>query len=192
MSDAALRNAEARRDTLAAQINTALQQVEEWRKDLRRTEAFITDWHTFAGTEAGPDSGDTETPKSLYRWDPPAGRNSSKEIVAGAAREIIKARGEPVSRTNLYEALIERGLRINGKEPLVVLSTMLWRMRDAVARVKGGGYWLAEVPYEPAGYIPGQLSVHGIMDKPLGEVAEPEERERSGSPEADPFSENGE
>lgn len=47
-----------------------------------------------------------------------------------------------------------RGLVINGKDPQMVLSTMLWRKRDQVARVNGGGYWLAEVPNEAAGYDP--------------------------------------
>ncbi|MER9063943.1 hypothetical protein [Mesorhizobium sp. M0698] len=74
--------------------------------------------------------------------------------LAERGRAIIRERNEPVSRTDLFKALTERGLTIAGTDPEMVLSTMLWRTRDRVARVKGGGYWLADVPNEAAGYFP--------------------------------------
>jgi hypothetical protein len=81
-------------------------------------------------------------------------RNSKKEEVADAAYEIIRERGEPVSRSDLYKELIARGLRIEGSDPEMVLSTMLWRMKDRVVRLKSGGYWLADEKNEAAGYDP--------------------------------------
>jgi hypothetical protein len=79
--------------------------------------------------------------------------------VAEAAREIISEAGEPVMRDVLYFLLAERGIHIHGKDPRMVLSTMLWRTNDQVVRLKGGGYWLADMPYEPAGYDPEEEAV---------------------------------
>jgi hypothetical protein len=191
MSDAALKNAEARRDAIAAQINAALQQIEEWRRELRIVEDFIRAWHSFAEMQSASAPG---SPIRNYVLVAPTGtfavdskeastsrsntgtrRNSKKEEVAEAAREIIKMAGDAVSRADLYQKLIERGLTIEGSDPEMVLSTMLWRMRDRVARVKGGGYWLAEIPNEKVGYVPNRdtATVDHLLNTPLDEVREP-------------------
>lgn len=54
--------------------------------------------------------------------------------------------------------LRERGLIIEGAEPETVLSTMLWRMRDAakIVHLKNVGYWTAEARWPPAHYIPNE------------------------------------
>jgi hypothetical protein len=52
--------------------------------------------------------------------------------------------------------LTERGLIIEGADPEMVLSTMLWRSKDRIVRLPKFGYWVAERPYVSAGYVPGQ------------------------------------
>ena len=77
-----------------------------------------------------------------------------KEEVAEAARSIIQERGEPVSRA-VFNALAERGVIISSEtDPEMVLSAMLWRMKDRVVRLKGGGYWLADAGYANDMQIP--------------------------------------
>lgn len=84
------------------------------------------------------------------------GGNSTKEEVAAAARTLIEARGKPIPRAVLYHALIDQGLKIQGKDPEMVLGTMLWRMKDHIVRLKTGGYWLAERPLPEGEYVNGQ------------------------------------
>lgn len=171
MSDKALENAMGRRDELAGRINQAQQQIDEWRRELGRVNQFIQEWHDFAGVPMPIDvtreparTGLVQLPMvppaqeevGVVDPDKPkrARNNSRKEEVAEGARAIITERGQPVLRADLLKALRERGYVIEGSDPDTVLSTMLWRMRDRVARVKTGGYWLAEVPCPDAGYEP--------------------------------------
>ena len=49
-------------------------------------------------------------------------------------------------------------MHVSGADPKMVVSTMLWRMKSKIVRLrvpgKGFRYWLTERPYEPTGYIP--------------------------------------
>ena len=80
--------------------------------------------------------------------------NSKKEAVAKAAQAIIRQKGHPVDRNELLAALTAAGLRINGKSPLVTLSTMLWRMKTTILHLPSFGYWDASLPYAEADYDP--------------------------------------
>ena len=201
MSDKALDNAMARRDSLAASINRAQQQIDGWRKELAKVDEFIAAWHAFAGDAesqspavspvgalattavgsvahaVGVAGGVTQVYSARVfvgtESKPKRPRhNSRKEEVAEAARAVIQERGEPMPRTDLFRALRERGLVIDGTDPEMVLSTMLWRMRERVARVKGGGYWLAEVPNPEFGYDPTdpQSEIESALTTPLDEA----------------------
>jgi hypothetical protein len=87
---------------------------------------------------------------------PKTSGNSKKEDVALVVRELISSRGAPMSGKDLYPFLVERGLRIEGDKPDMVLATMLWRSSGSIIRLPKFGYWLAEAPYAPAGYAPGR------------------------------------
>lgn len=178
MPDKAIENAMSRREELAAKINEAQQRLEEWRRELARADAFIRDWHVFAGEpipseEAADRFVATGTVGGRNR------RNSKKEEVARQARELILDRNEPIGRTELYELLTkERGLTIEGTDPEMVLSTMLWRMKDRIVRLKSGGYWLPEKPYEPANYWPDIEDMMEATDSsPHGSLTDDEDNE---------------
>jgi hypothetical protein len=68
-------------------------------------------------------------------------RNIPKEEVARECVAILTEIGRPLSRQELLDALNERGIELYGKDPAMVLSTMLWRSRDAITRT-------------PVGYVP--------------------------------------
>jgi hypothetical protein len=72
--------------------------------------------------------------------------NSRKEEVVGIAKLVLSEVGKPMSRNDLFKGLVARGIAIHGANPEMVLSTMLWRMRDTsgIVRLKSGGYDLAE------------------------------------------------
>jgi hypothetical protein len=55
----------------------------------------------------------------------------------------------------LFEAVGEAGIVLQGTDPSAVLGTMIWRARKRFANIKGYGYWFADRAYAPAGYVPG-------------------------------------
>src|SRR5580704_9063245 len=129
MTDTALKNANKRRDLLAAEINSLAQRMEELKRDLDKIDAWIAQWHEFTGTLAAIEAPDSA---SIYgsvsdgaeqKRRRVAG-NPKKENVAEEARRIIQERGEPVSRADLFKALAERGVEIvSESDPEMVLST---------------------------------------------------------------------
>ncbi len=86
-------------------------------------------------------------------------KNPKKEDVAAKARELILEHGEPMGRTELFEALSEAGVVIRGSNPEMVLSTMLWRMSSQIVRLQPHGYWPADVPNAEVGFDPYTHSV---------------------------------
>lgn len=156
MTDDALKNAEAHRNQLLnrrAELEAEMGAVDE---RIERAERFIAEWHEFAygapvdSVNSPKQSASAAADTSLKR----ATGNSSKEKVAEAAREVILESGAPLMRDELYGRLIERGLTIQGKDPHMVLSTMLWRMKEKIVRVDGGGYWPADVLNRAIGHDP--------------------------------------
>lgn len=158
MTDRALDNATARRQIVLSEIKMLQERLNARRAEADSIDRFIADWHKFAGTEV-EDEGDTldTLPEAAAQGTPQRRRtvgNPKKEEVAEAARVIIRERGEPIGRADLYAALTEAGVIIQGADPEKTLSTMLWRMRNRVARLRGDGYWLQEVPWPAAEYDP--------------------------------------
>lgn len=163
MSDKALSNAEAKRNQLLDRKKALSAELSDLDGQLDQIERFIAAWHQFA-------SGDTESAVDNFTLLSPSqnqnkpetskkpSRNSKKEVVADAARKIIFQRGEPISRADLYEALMGYGLTIEGGDPDMVLSTMLWRMKHQVVRLRTGGYWLADKDWPAAGYFPSLMN----------------------------------
>lgn len=151
--DAAYKNAMARRDQLAAEINQIQQRLDELRREIGRVDSFLRDWAEFAGAPAATvvDSPDTRATSSDETK--PRAKNPPKEAVVEVAREILRSRGEPMGRSALYNALLKRGVVLEGADPEMVLSTMLWRMKDEIVRIPKHGYWLADVSHESSGYV---------------------------------------
>ncbi|MCJ2137417.1 hypothetical protein MKK69_25810 [Methylobacterium sp. J-026] len=173
MTDRALANAVAKRDFASDEIESLTQRISALRQEVREAEAFISAWHQFAGVtpvetaftrseaaqhRAGSHSISADglaQASPLRRTRVPG--NPKKEEVARVAREIIEERGEPVLRSVLIQELANRGLSVRGADPEMVLSTMLWRVRDTsgLVRLPTGGYWVADRPHESSGYAPG-------------------------------------
>lgn len=164
MSDIARVNAERRREEIASEINSAQQRIEDLRRELAQVDGFIQAWHAFAGLDysgapipktaaemVGSPSTNTVRMSSAKK----VVDNPKKEAVVEKALELIRERGVPIAKPELYEKLIFHGIVVNGTDPLSTLSTMLWRMRNRIAHIHGHGYWPADVPYLPAGYLAG-------------------------------------
>jgi hypothetical protein len=162
VTDKAFKNAERKRDSLAAEINSLAQRMEELKRDIAMLDDWMLRWHEFAGK----DEAATVAPES-HEPAPPATRtkgNPSREEVAAKVKELILERGVPIARNDLFQALESRGVIIRGADPKVVLGTMLWRTEDIV-RLRGHGYWLKDRPFEPARYNPKRPPVEDIMSE---------------------------
>lgn len=109
---------------------------------------WIEMWHRLTGTPMNPTGAERieNTAKNPKQKRPV---NPTRSAVVDAALEIIHERGKPQSRRALFDALVTRGFDIQGKDPEMVLSTMLWRSKDRIERLAPFGYWPAGEPYEP-------------------------------------------
>jgi hypothetical protein len=183
MTDPALANAEKRRDALAAEINQTAQHLDHLRRRKAAVDSFIAEWHAFAAgsedTWPDPDQDSEKGTTSYPQGSMPLGgpptldspplvkaqpKNSDKADVGREAKTFIYERARPVPRSDLYKELIKRGLVINGKDPEMVLSTMMWRMKDDFVRLPGHGYWIKKLPWKPAKYEPGTPPQQDIED----------------------------
>ena len=97
-------------------------------------------------------------PRGVVNETPVKPINPKKEEVAAEVRDILMANKAPMTRDELLKMLSKRGKDIQGKNPAVVLQTMLWRMQSVIVHLKGYGYWPTDEPYESAGYHPHELS----------------------------------
>ena len=151
MADTALQNAEKRRDEIAATINQLQAQIEEKRKELERVNAFIADYAVFQSYPPG-------LPLELQKTPSPAPRlrllNPPRHMVGDKAEKVLLQNGRPMTREELFKAVTRDGMRIQGKDPEMVFSTMLWRMQDRFVRLRPHGYWLTRMPCAAVGYLP--------------------------------------
>lgn len=147
MPDDAISNALSKRADLEGRIAKAEEVIKRSKAQILEINRFIKQWEKFSGRSAE----DIQLTKSLTSDADLSGRlsiteaaNPKKEVVAEAAIQILEEAGRPMSRADLYAALQSRGILINGSNPEMVLSTMLWRTRDAfgIQRLKSGGYAL--------------------------------------------------
>jgi len=178
MADRALENAEAmlkqlleRRKTLNAELINIEDQIGQITK-------FVKSWHLFAEADpAGIDHNSViavgaqeNKPEPSQPVKPKQPKNTDRVIVGDEVLKIIRERGQPVSRADLYEELTNRGMVILGKDNEMVLSTMLWRSRDRIVRLKTGGYWIAGEDWPDANYLPSldeQIRKDGTLDELL-------------------------
>jgi hypothetical protein len=80
--------------------------------------------------------------------------NPKPAKVVEAAISILRAQGWPMSRKDLHTALSERGVVVNGANPVKTLGTMLWRAPDMIVQIDGQGYWPKGDALPQAGYGP--------------------------------------
>lgn len=176
MSDIALQKAEATKKQLVKRRLDLHAELKNIDRRVGEIDRFIETWHEFADSPVDPASVEWAI-QNEYKEEQTTKRttgNSPKEEVVAVAIELIRERGQPIMRDELYELLIEAGLTIQGKDPQMVLSTMLWRMKDKIVRVEGGGYWPADTPNVVAGYDPNTATLlDTAMNTPINEIPNP-------------------
>ncbi len=146
MTDAAILAALKKRQELEERIAKTEAKIKVFKTQIVEITAFIAQWEKFSGHPA-PSLALTNLSQNETDSEPDATGNSSKEEVASAAREVLHRASGPLSRSELHKKLSFQGLRIHGKNPEMVLSTMLWRAGKGagIVRLKTGGYSLTEL-----------------------------------------------
>ncbi|HVV78557.1 MAG TPA: hypothetical protein VHD59_02940 [Pseudolabrys sp.] len=158
-SDPAFVNAQERRDTIVSELSLAQQKVDELRKELARVDQFLRDWRAFAGEIE-------EEPEFAMTADsPPVGKNPDKQLIGDLAEASMVTKGRPIPRRELMEDLKKNGVFLHGKNPDMILSTMMWRMQDRFVRIPGFGYWFRDEIYTPAKYRPGSIPDTRFLSK---------------------------
>jgi hypothetical protein len=83
--------------------------------------------------------------KSTRKYD-----NPSTFEIATIVKRIISEHGVAMSASEVYEALLSKGVILQGKDPMKIMVTALWRRRDLVVRLDNRqGYWVADRAYIP-------------------------------------------
>lgn len=105
--------------------------------------------------------GSTRSPRRSRRSaSPPSGAprkrpvNPPREQVLEVVAEALERAGRPMQLRELFQAVTDAGINLQGTDPSAVLGTMIWRARKRFANLKGFGYWFADRPYGPSGYKP--------------------------------------
>jgi hypothetical protein len=161
MADTALANAQqklydiaARTADLNSQISAISAEIEALAAERVKLSEFIQAWHDLAGIPmpettyvSVENAGTNPKPKRVRP------KNPDRNVVVDAVLEVIGEKDMPMSRRALFEALKERGIEIQGRDPEMVLSTMLWRSQDRVVRFPTLGYWDAARSYPDADYV---------------------------------------
>lgn len=177
--DAAYRNAMLVRDQIDGRIKKLKQELEVLEHEADRVARFLSDWEEFANIQVAG-SVDTDVsiaknsgfatfssadsdPDDLHSAAATSGcpkpvsaraQNPPKERVGDVVQEILQTEGKPISRETLFSMLPDHGIMLHGKDPQMVFSTMLWRMKERFVRLQGWGYWLTDKPFAPARYEP--------------------------------------
>ena len=146
----------ARIKAIDEQMKALMREREAIEDDLEITDTFLNLWVRSSRLHLDVDHvtpvNGTRVGSGPVRTKP---RNPPRDEVVRTVRDIITKADRAMSRSELYDALKARNIIIRGKDPVMVLSTMLWRSQDRIVRLKDHGYWLADKPYFKAGYYPG-------------------------------------
>lgn len=85
-----------------------------------------------------------ELPPELERVKRTRQRNTKPpRELALLARDIIRERGRPMTRSELAEAIEARGIPLAGRDRIKNLGTILWRQSDLFTHIEDQGYWPA-------------------------------------------------
>jgi hypothetical protein len=69
-----------------------------------------------------------------------SGTTATPTEIVETARELMKERGRPLTRSELLKALREKGLNLPGKDATKNIGTVIWRSKK-FDNIAGEGYW---------------------------------------------------
>ena len=157
-------------------LKAAEDRRDELRQELKKIDDFLVMYRTLAGSippktentsETSEAPTDIENPVDSARMpeereaegvDATLPRrvrvrdNPKPAAVVAATIDVIRQRNLPMTRRQIWDALKERGVVVNGSDPVKTLGTILWRSgSDHLMQIDGWGYWpkILPVPARP-------------------------------------------
>jgi hypothetical protein len=132
-----------------------------YERELAEMDRWLSVWYDLTGT-AKPTAAERMEINPPPRTRRP--KNPDRDDVVNQSLEIIRKHGAPLSRKELFDALAKQGTIIRGKDPEMVLSTMLWRSQEKIVRLPNHGYWPKDTDYDPANYAAALDDLIGAAD----------------------------
>ncbi len=148
-----LTNAKKLRASLAAK----LQALDDERAAVTAQLAEVDKFLKAADAYAQVDPKGASVPSTTLSGRSPAKKrptNPPREQVLEVVAEALEAAGRPMQLRELFQAVADAGINLQGTDPSAVLGTMMWRARKRFANLRGFGYWFTDRKYKPAGYEP--------------------------------------
>lgn len=130
--------------------------------NLDRVNQFITELESAAktlnaldeGVPLNPVDNSQHTGRIVHGNKPPqpssrSAKNPDKRDVAAQVAAMLMDSDKPLLRREIFQKLLANGIEIRGKDPEMVLSTMLWRVGEefGIENKKGVGYILKGKDY---------------------------------------------
>ena len=105
---------------------------------------FLEMYEKLAQEDApAPDANSSDSAKPAALAGARVGKSTPAEIVA-AAKELMREKQRPLTRTELVRLLTLRGVRIGGTDKSKNVGTIIWRSKE-FENVEGKGYWPLEL-----------------------------------------------
>ena len=141
---------------LEKQLKAKRKERDQLDKTIREIEALLA--QARALNESLSDA-DNPTSDPTGGGGPVGGAKRSREGARPAeivqqSKMILEEQGRPMTRGQLLEGLLNRGIEVGGANPANKVGTTISRNLDVFVHLEGFGYWLRSVPYSPAQYIP--------------------------------------
>ncbi|MGO8069706.1 hypothetical protein AB9E28_29790 [Rhizobium leguminosarum] len=147
---------------LKSLLNQAYEQRVKIQGHLETLNKFISEMEAAAKTLAELDEGvpiltvdkfESKAASKNAKHARMVGKNPDKRDVAAQVAAMLFETDKPMSRREIYNKLKEQGIDIQGKDPEMVLSTMLWRAGEefSIENKKGIGYILKGKDYHTLG-----------------------------------------
>lgn len=128
----------------------AVERREKILKELEILNKFIELYEEVFGPV--PESTSSMPDQPAPRESRPARNPVPPAKIAEIAAQIIEEESRPMTRGELVDSLLARGIKLAAKDPAKNVGTILWRHEELFVNLPGWGYWLKDRPFEPASY----------------------------------------
>ena len=96
-----------------------------------------------------------ERPYAAAKYEPssyPSGVQTRWQRIGAFAAEHLQIKGKPSEHSELGSMLLSKGILTKTRNARGDINDALNRLPDQFVYLRGHGYWLRQLPYEPAGY----------------------------------------
>ena len=137
--------------------------IEKLKQDLRSRQDWLAGFDRYTGFNTERPIGQSArvpqrrgggAHRRLPRGRPTVTRKIVGREIVPTVEELLRAKGHPLTRTQIVQELRRQGVRVSGEDPQRNVAAVLWRVRGRIGNLKGHGYWPVGEPCPAIGYVP--------------------------------------